>query len=205
MRCSDSWTPSRTVDTAGETAHLNTARPVVALAVLAGLFAVHSAGAQESNRANEAPTLGIGSVDGVERLIAPGLAFSDRPIASLRTVNFERRRSLELSVAWSVTSDLVRFGVDRSLVLGVIQTAQGRWLRPEVGLAVDATVNWNDPSRPQWDLRLPVSLAIFPFRNVALEGYVELAPGIGLHPATSARFETRVGVRYWLPMEERSR
>lgn len=193
------------METAGETAHLNIARSVVALALLVGLVAVHSAQAQESNRANDAPTLGIGSVNGVERLIAPGLAFSDRPIASLRTVNFERRRSFELSVAWSINSDVLRLGVDRSLVLGVIQTAQGRWLRPEVGLAVDATFGWNDPSQPQWDVRVPVSLAVFPFRNVTLEGYAELAPGIGIYPATSARFETRVGVRYWLPMEDRSR
>lgn len=190
-------------------------RFVVAPAVVVALVTIHGVSAQESNRADEAPTLEIGALNGVERLLAPGVAVSDlpiaslsafaslRPIVSLRTLNLRRRRSLEISVAWSAGGDVVRFGVDRSLVLGVIRTAAGRWLRPEVGVAGDAVFDRGDPSQPQWSVRIPVSLAVFPFRSLALEAHADLAPVIGIYPATSARFETRIGVRYWLPMEGR--
>lgn len=196
---------------------MKSVRFVVVLAVVAGLVTIHGVSAQESNRAGETATLEIGALNGVERLLAPGVAVSDlpiaslrafaslRPIVSLRTLNLRRRRSLEVSAAWSVGGDTVRLGVDRSLVLGVIRTAAGRWLRPEVGVAVDAVFDRGDPSQPRWSVRIPVSLAVFPFRSLALEGHADLAPVIGIYPATSARFETRIGVRYWFPMEDRRR
>ena len=194
---------------------MRSVRFVVALAIVVGLVTMHGVSAQESNRAGEAPTLEIGALNGVERLLAPGVAVSNlpitslsafaslRPIVSLRTLNLRRQRSTEISVAWSAGGDAVRFGVDRSLVLGVIRTAAGRWLRPEVGVAVDAMLDRDDLSQPQWSVRIPVSLAVFPVRSLALEGHADLAPVIGIYPATSARFETRIGVRYWLPMEGR--
>ena len=104
---------------------------------------------------------------------------------------------VDAAVAWSFSNDSSLYLHANGLFhLAAIETPQGRYLAPYIGLGVKTKFS----SEGYLGLRVPVGVSFMPLTNFPLEIFAELAPGLGLLPDTTPDFGAAIGARFYVAL-----
>lgn len=167
--------------------------PVLAL-LLAGAVVLP---AQANNDAAPADRIELGGLAQGPAILGGGLMFGEPTGFSVKLWFVQTGLGLDAAAAWSFQEDRTLYLHANALYhLALIETQGGRYLVPFVGLGVMNT--YGDATRI--GLRVPVGLSILPFRQLPLEFFAEMAPGVGILPDTSPDFAAGIGARFYLPL-----
>ncbi len=108
----------------------------------------------------------------------------------------------DMALAWSFDRGTLDLHGDVLLTLAELRTDEIPDFTFPVWLGVGPRVRLGD-SRTTWDeeilglgVRVPVGMSLV-HEGVPLEAFLELAPGIGLYPATVPFFDVAIGGRYY--------
>lgn len=152
---------------------------------------------QANNQAEERSRIDLGRLSEGPAILGGGVMLGEPTGFSAKLWFVETGFGLDAAVAWSFRDDSTLYLHANGLFhLAVVETAGGRYLVPFVGLGV--TNRYGDDTNV--GLRLPVGLSIFPFRDLPIELFAELAPGIGLIPETDPEFGAGIGARFYFPL-----
>lgn len=109
------------------------------------------------------------------------------------------RHAFAAGLAWSVSSRDVQLHLDYQLVLKRYENEEVDTVDFPLYVGVGARFRAGDsPYRndPNFGLRVPVGVAVHP-KTVPIEGFVEVAPIVGLFPDTTVYVDAGFGVRVY--------
>lgn len=175
-------------------------RRVIAIGIMALMLATTVAAEDGSARFSGAPAarrLTLSDLSRGPSIIGAGIMLGEPSGITAKLWFVESRFAVDAAVAWSFTgrSSLYMHG---SLLyhLAAIETAQGRYIAPYLGLGVKTKFS----AEGYLGLRLPFGVSFMPLPNLPLELFAELAPGLGLLPSTAPDFGAAIGARFYLPL-----
>lgn len=143
----------------------------------------------------EVEGIGLGVVLG----LPTGFSFAARPGG---------RAWFDAALAWSFDRGTLHLHGDVLLTLADLRTDEIPDVRFPVWIGVGPRTRFGDSPYTLTQeivnvgVRIPVGMS-FIHDNVPLEAFLELAPGIGLYPATRGFFDVAIGGRYYLPKKKR--
>ncbi len=114
-----------------------------------------------------------------------GLAFAYRP---------DNRQTLSGIVGWGVRYAVLHLHMDYLVTIASIQPPESI-LQADVYAGVGPTINIRDASQPGLGVRIPVGVSLSFEKPVDV--FMEVAPVIGLIPATALSINGTLGVRTW--------
>ena len=156
-----------------------------------------TATAQANDQAEQRERLELGRLSEGPAIMGGGMVLGEPTGLSAKVWFVETGFGLDAAVAWSFRDESSLYLHANGLFhLALIETEGERYLVPYVGLGL--TNRYGDDT--SLGLRLPVGLSIFPFTNLPLEFFAELAPGIGLLPETDPEFGAGLGARFYFPL-----
>ncbi|MEY3212458.1 MAG: hypothetical protein RIT28_2939 [Pseudomonadota bacterium] len=110
------------------------------------------------------------------------------------------RHAVAGGLAWSVSSRDVQLHLDYQLVLTRYESVEVDTVDFPLYVGVGARFRAGDSpykNDPNFGLRVPVGVAVHP-KSLPIEGFVEVAPIVGLFPDTTVYVDAGFGVRVYL-------
>lgn len=158
---------------------------VLALFAPSLAFAQDSAPVKTVALAGSPEGFGIGVILGSPTGLALAYRWSDR-------------HALASGLAWNFSHDDFSLHVDYEFTVWDFVVPETNEVTFPLYIGVggrfrSGNYKWNDPT---FGVRIPIGLCIKP-RNVPIDGFVEIVPGVGLVPSTDPFLDGGIGVRVW--------